>query len=98
MLIILLVLKNESSHKAPKVKVVIESALTKYTNTFSKRYTENLSKEIFFIDSVLKTNIWTNKIKDLNEQTVMGNFYEKVLLLSNLEVTYYPEPDSHIRY
>ena len=33
---------------------------------FSEAYTENLSREIFIIDSVLKTNPSTNKIKDLN--------------------------------
>ena len=32
-----------------------------------KTYTENLSKEIFIIDSVLKTDIWTSIIKYLKE-------------------------------
>ena len=30
--------------------------LTKYKNTFSKGYTENRSREIIIIDSLLKTN------------------------------------------
>ena len=33
-------------------------------------------------DSVLKTNPWTYKIKDLNGEKMMGSFYEKELLLS----------------
>ena len=38
---------------------------------FSEAYTENLSREIFIIDSVLKTNPSTNKIKDLNGEAFM---------------------------
>ena len=34
-------------------------SITKYKNIFSKGYTENWSREIFIIDSVLKTNPWT---------------------------------------
>ena len=38
---------------------------------FSEAYTENLSREIFIIDSVLRTNPSTNKIKDLNGEVFM---------------------------
>ena len=58
--------------------------ITKYKNIFSKRYTENWSREMFIIDSVLKTNHWTYKIKDLNREKVIGSFYEKELLRSIL--------------
>ena len=58
--------------------------ITKYKNIFNKGYTGNWSREIFVIDSVLKTNPWTRKIKDLNGEKVIGSFYEKELLdLSN---------------
>ena len=67
----------ESSHKAPKFKVVDKVRITKYKNIFSKGYIENESRKIFVIDSVLKTNLWTYKIKDLNEETIIGSFYEK---------------------
>ena len=40
--------------------------ITKHKNIFSKGYTENWSREIFIIDSVLKTNRCTYKFKDLN--------------------------------
>ena len=39
--------------------------ITRCKSIFSKRYTKNYSKEIFFINSVLKTSLWTYKIKDL---------------------------------
>ena len=47
-------------------------------------YTENWSRDIFIIDSVLKTNSWTYKIKDFNGEKVKGRFYEKDLFLSKL--------------
>ena len=53
-------------------------------NIFSKRYTKNWSREIFNIDSVLKTNPWIQKFEDLNGEKVLGSFYEKELLLSKL--------------
>ena len=46
----------ESTHKAPKFKVGDTVRITKYRNAFSKGCTKNWSKEIFVIDSVLKTN------------------------------------------
>ena len=41
-------------------------------------------EEILVSDSVLETNPWTYKIKDLNGEKVIGSFYEKELLLSIL--------------
>ena len=51
---------------------------------FSKGYTKNWSKEVFFINSVLKTKPWTYKVTDLNGQKIIGTFHEKELLLSKL--------------
>ena len=64
---------------------------------FSKGYTENWSRVIFIIDSVLKTTPWTCKIKDLNREKIIRSFQEKELSLSILQMSYYPEQDSHIR-
>ena len=44
-------------------------------NIFSKGYTENWSREIFIIDSGLKTTPWTYEIKDLNGEKIIGSFY-----------------------
>ena len=74
----------ESNPKAPKFKVNDRVRITKYKNIFSKGYTENWSTKIFIIDSVLKTNPWTYKIKDLNGEKIIGSFYEKELLRSIL--------------
>ena len=60
--------KIEKNPKAHKFKVNDRVRITKYKNIFTKGYTENWSREIFIIDSVLKTNPWTYKIKDLNRK------------------------------
>ena len=49
----------ELSHRAPRFKVGDRVKITKYENIYSKSYTNNQSKEIFVIHSVLKTNLWT---------------------------------------
>ena len=76
--------KTETNPKAPKFKVSESLRITKYKNNFSKGYTEKCSGEIFIIDSVLQTNLWTCKIKDLNGEKTIVRFYEKELLLSRL--------------
>ena len=89
--------KIETNLKALRFKVNDRVRITKYKNIFSKDYTENWSREIFIVDSVFKTNPWTYKIKDLNGGKMLGSFYEKELLRSILQMSCYPEPDSHIR-
>ena len=54
--------------------------ITKYKDIFSEGYTENWSREILIIDSILKTNSQTDTIKDLNREKIIGSFYEKELL------------------
>ena len=76
--------KNETNFKAPKFKGNDRVSITKYKNSFSKGYTENWSKEIFIINSVLQINLWTYKVKDLNGEKIIGSFYEKELLSSKL--------------
>ena len=67
----------ESNPKTSKFKVDDRVRVTKYKNTFSKGYTENWSSEIFIINSALKTNPCTYKIKDLNGERIIGSFCEK---------------------
>ena len=58
-----LIEKIETNPKAPRFKANDRVRITKYKNNFSKGYTENWSREIFIIDSVLKTNPWLIKFK-----------------------------------
>ena len=76
--------KIEVNRKAAKFKVTDRVRIIKYKNIFSKGYTENWSKEIFIISSVLKTNPLTYKFKDLNRENIRGIFSEKELWLSIL--------------
>ena len=45
----------------------------------------------------MQPNPWIYKIKDLNGEKIIGSFYEKGMLLSNLNMSYYPGQDSQIR-
>ena len=74
----------EMNHKALKFKVNGRVRIIKYENIFSKGYIENWLREIFVIDSVLKTNPWTYKFKDLIREKLIGSFHENELLLSIL--------------
>ena len=67
----------ESSHKTPKFKVGDRGRSVKYKNIFSKGHTENWSREIFVIDSVLKNNQLTYKIKDLTGEKIIRSFMKK---------------------
>ena len=74
----------KSNPKAPKFELNDTVRITKYRNIFSKGYAENWSRKIFIVDSVLKTNPWTYKIKDLNGKNLIGIFNEKKLIGSIL--------------
>ena len=50
--------KLETNPRALKFKVNDSVRIIKCKNVFSKGYTKNWSREIFSIDSVLKTNSW----------------------------------------
>ena len=56
--------KREKNSKAPKFKVHDKVRITKYKDISIEVYIGNLSREIFVIDSTLKTNPWNSKIKD----------------------------------
>ena len=72
----------ETNPKAPKFKVNNWVRITKTKNIFSKGYTENWSREILFIDCVLKTNPLTCEIKDINEEKIIESFHENELWVS----------------
>ena len=69
--------KIKTNLKDPKYKVNDIVRIIRYKNILSKSYTEIWSRDIFIVDSVLKTNPWTYKIKDLNGEKMLGSFYGK---------------------
>ena len=76
--------KIETNPKVLKFKVNARVRITKYKNIFGEGDSENWSREIFIINSVLKTNPCTYKIKDLNGEKIIGSLYEKELLFNQL--------------
>ena len=73
----------ETNFRAPKFKFIDRVRITKYKNILSKGCTQNWSREIIVIDSVL-TIPWTYKIEELKGKKIMASFYEKKLLLLSI--------------
>ena len=69
----------------PKLKVCDYVRNADKRNIFSKGYTSNLNRELFKVNEVLKTQPPTNKIEDINGETIDCKFYEKELLKSEFD-------------
>ena len=72
-----------SNDKDPKFKVVDHVRISKCKNIFAKGYTPNWSEEVFVIKKVKNTVPWTYVINDLNDDEIIGTFYEKELQKTN---------------
>ena len=53
--------------------------ISKYKNIFAKGYAPNWSEEVFVINKIKNTVLWTYAINDLNGEKISGSFYEKDL-------------------
>lgn len=62
-----------------KFKVGDRVRITKYKNIFEKGYTPKWTKEIFIVEKVNNTNPITYKLKDLNDEPILGSFYAEEL-------------------
>ena len=87
----------ESIRKAPQFKVGNRFKIIKYKNIFSKGYTNNWSKKHLWLILCERLILGLTKIEDLNEETIIKSFYQKELLLNELQMSYYPEPENNIR-
>ena len=76
---------KEINNKDPKFKVGDHVRISKYKNIFAKGYIPNWSEEIFVIKKVKNTVPWTYVINDLNDEEIIGTFYEKELQKTNQE-------------
>ena len=65
--------------KDPKFKVGDNVRISKYKNSFAKGYTPNWSEEVFIMNKIKSTALWTHAISDLNGEEITGSFYEKEL-------------------
>ena len=71
--------KKESNYKDPKFKVGYHVRFSKYKNIFSKGYMPNWSEEIFVFSKIKNTVPWTYLLNDLNDEEIIGTFYENEL-------------------
>ena len=70
---------QEINDKDLKFKVGDHVRISKYRNIFAKGYSANWSEEIFVIKKIKNTVPWTYVINDLNDEEIIGTFYEKEL-------------------
>ena len=70
---------KEVNDNDSKFKVGDHVRISKYKNIFAKGYTPNWSEEVFVIKEIKNTVSWTYVINDLNNEEIIGTFYEKEL-------------------
>ena len=75
--------EKEVNDKDPKFKVGDYVRISKYKNVFAKGYTPNWSEEVFAISKIKNTVPWTYVINNLNDEEIIGSFYEKELQKTN---------------
>ena len=65
--------------KDSKFKVGDRVRISKFKNIFAKGLTPNWSSEIFIVDKINDTVPYTYNLKDLNDEEIIGSFYDKEL-------------------
>ena len=75
---------DEHNKKDSRFKVGDRVRISRYKNIFAKGYTPNWSKEIFIFDKINDTVPYTYSLKDLNDEEIIGSFYDKELKKSIL--------------
>ena len=75
---------DEHNEKDNRFKVGDRVRISRYKNIFANRYTPNWSKEIFIVDKINDTVPYTYNLKDLNDEEIIGTFYDKELQKSIL--------------
>ena len=75
--------KKEVNDKDPKFKIGDHVRISKYKKIFAKEHTPNWSEEVFLITKIKNTVPWTYVINDLNNEGIIGTFYEKELQKTN---------------
>ena len=67
-----------------RFKVGDRVRISKFKNIFAKGHTPNWSKEIFTVNKINDTVPYTYNIKDLNDEEIIGSFYDRELQKSIL--------------
>ena len=75
---------DEHNEKDSRFKVGDRVRISKFKNIFAKGCTTNWSKEIFIVDKINDTVPYTYNLKDLNDEEIIGSFYDRELQKSIL--------------
>ena len=70
---------DEHNEKRSRFKVGDRVRISKLKNIFAKGYTPNWGSEIFIVDKVNDTVPYTYNPKDLNDEEILGSFYDREL-------------------
>ena len=65
--------------KIHKFRVADHVIILRYNNIFAKGYAPNWSEEVFVVNGIKKTVLWTYVVSDLNGEKITERFYEKEL-------------------
>ena len=65
--------------KDSKFKVGDRLRISRYKNIFAIGYGPNWSSEIFIVDKINDTVPYTYNLKHLNDEEIIGSFYDKEL-------------------
>ena len=66
---------DEHDEKDNRFKVGDRVRISKIKNIFAEGYTSNWSTEIFIINKINDTVPYTYNLKDLNDEEIIGSFY-----------------------
>ena len=75
---------DEHNEKDSRFKVGDRVRISKFKNIFAKGYAPNWSSEIFIVDKINDTVPYTYNLKDLNDEEIIGSFYDRELQKSIL--------------
>ena len=70
---------DEHNEKDSRFKVGDRVRISKFKNIFAKGYTPNWSSEIFIVDKINDTVPYTYNLKVLNDEEIIGSFYDQEL-------------------
>ena len=75
---------DEHNEKDSRFKVGDRVRISKFINIFAKGYTPYWSTEIFIVDKVNDAVPYTYNLKNLNDEEIIGSFYDKELQKTEL--------------
>ena len=70
---------DKHTEKDSRFKVSDRVRISKFKNIFAKGYTPNWSREIFIVNKINDTVLYTYNIKDLTDEEIIGSFYDREL-------------------